>query len=168
MARIQCMTHSINAAKKEALMTINIRESNLARLQEDEAAAITAGFSPKPPIYALGTPVNEIGKRNFLASRQAFERLPFAKPAMQGLIDRIKGEMRLDTQVKVRDLRMNADGTVSRGNGGMFLSDYSFQQLLSRTACKEPRAAATSRLAGNCKISWCLLPSQRHVKKGVL
>ena len=42
----------------------------------DEAEAIAAGFSLEPPIYALGTVVNETGVENFKRSRLEFVAMP--------------------------------------------------------------------------------------------
>ena len=51
------------------------------RALADEAAARLAGFSLRPPIYALGTAVNATGVENFRQSRQAFESMAFATDA---------------------------------------------------------------------------------------
>jgi hypothetical protein len=40
-----------------------------ARATEDERVAKSVGFSPEPPVYQIGTVVNEIGVENFRASR---------------------------------------------------------------------------------------------------
>lgn len=112
------------------------------RLQAQEAAARAAGFAPKPPVFALGTRVVDVGAANFRRSRAEFERLPPAREALARLIDRVVCERRVDSDARVRDLIMEEDGTISRGGSPLALTETSFRQLLARTACPEPGAAA--------------------------
>ena len=121
----------------------NHSASDLERLQEDEAAAKAAGFAVAPPMYALGTPCISLGHENYRASRQQFEQLPLARPVIESLVQRILLEDRRDATVGVNSLVMLDNGQISRGNGGMALSEESLKQLMSRTACPEPGAAAT-------------------------
>ena len=124
-------------------MTLTIDPANLARLKEDEAAAIAAGFSPKPPIYALGTPVIQLGQDNFQRSRQDFEKLPRAGEALEMLVQRVRDENRQDVQTQLRSLSMDAEGFLSRGSGKLFMTPNSLKQVIARTDCTEPYAAAT-------------------------
>ena len=112
------------------------------RLMAQEAAARAMGFAPKPPLFALGTRVIDVGAENFRRSRQKFEQLPLAKVALARLIDRVLMEKRLDTDTRIRDLVMSEDGTIARGGAPLALTENSFRQLLARTACPEPGAAA--------------------------
>ncbi len=115
------------------------------RLKEQEEAARAAGFALRPPVYALGTRVIEVGADNFRRSRMEFNKLPHAKEALALLIARIAQERRQDTVVPVASLRMLDDGRIVREGGSMplLLGESAFRQLVNRTACPEPSAAAT-------------------------
>lgn len=84
----------------------------------------------------------DIGAENFRRSREAFEKLPLAKVVLARLIDRVLLERRQDTDARIRDLTMDPDGTIGRGGARLALTETSFRQLLARTACPEPGAAA--------------------------
>ena len=122
---------------------VDVDPEAVERLTEQEAAARAAGFSPAPPMYALGTRVLPIGADNFRRSRMEFDSLPRADVALAGLIDRVAREQRGDTIVHIPQLHMRDDGTITRGNGPMTLNDHGWKQLLARTTCSEPGAAAT-------------------------
>jgi len=93
-------------------------------------------------VFALGTRVVDVGAENFRRSRQEFERLPLASDALARLIARVKLERRIDTDTRIRDLVMDPTGTITRGGSPLALTETSFRQLLARTACPEPGAAA--------------------------
>jgi hypothetical protein len=59
-------------------------------------------------VYALGTAVNERGKRNFRQSRRDFESLPYANDACAALATQVEAERRHDVLIAARDLRMSA------------------------------------------------------------
>jgi len=125
-----------------------ITAENLERLTLQERLASANGFSLAPPIYALGTPVNETGQDNFKKSRQAFDNLPRAGTVFAPFLNRIAGEVRKDVTVQVNELRMINDGRIVRAGGDttktLFLDGArSLRGLLDRTDCPEPGAAAT-------------------------
>ena len=105
-----------------------------ARCVEDEAAARSAGFSPKPPIYTIGTMVIDAGVANAKASRQEFEALPFTDLACQKLADQVKAEKRTDHLIDVKDLRMLDDGTLQTPwNGALPMTERAFEGLCTFT-----------------------------------
>src|SRR5262249_56131791 len=68
------------------------RSPDTERALADEAAGIQAGFSLRPPIYAIGTAVNATGERNFRQSRRDCEALPFATDACAALAETVLPE----------------------------------------------------------------------------
>lgn len=125
-----------------------ITAENLERLTLQERLASANGFSLAPPIYALGTPVNETGVANFRKSRQEFESLPPAAIVFAPFLNRVASEVRRDVTVRVNELRMSADGRICRPANDptkmLFLDGArSLRGILERTACDEPGAAAT-------------------------
>lgn len=93
---------------------VDVSPEGAARAKADEDAARAAGFALPPPIYTLGTLVNETGIENFRRSRQEYDALPSAEGALADLAERIRKECRQDRLVKVRELRMGPDGTLAR------------------------------------------------------
>lgn len=81
-----------------------IKESRV-RIEADEAAARVAGFAPKPPLYAAGTPVNATGEHNYKVSRRKFEDLPSATMALKKLQNEIEQENRQDVFLPWNSLR---------------------------------------------------------------
>lgn len=115
------------------------------RLKAQEAAARASGFALKPPVFALGTRVLEVGAENFRRSRLDFDALPRAEDALGGLVARVVAERRRDVEVKVRELRMLDDGRIHREGHAvaLTLAPWAFRQLLDRSGFAEPGAAAT-------------------------
>ncbi len=121
----------------------NLDPRNLERLRLQERIAEEGGFSLQPPIFALGTPVNEIGRENFRKSRKDFEALPPARTVFRPFLERVAAEVRKDVVVPVNSVTMLEDGRITRGNGALLLDGTrTFRQLLERTPCEEPGAAA--------------------------
>jgi hypothetical protein len=126
--------------------TTTIDPTNLVRLQLQERIATASGFSLPAPLFALGTPVVDLGVENFRKSRSEFESLPPAADVFGRFVDRIAAERRKDVAVTVAEIRMNADGSLMRSYGGKTLlldGARSLRGLLDRTPCEEPGAAAT-------------------------
>jgi hypothetical protein len=94
-----------------------------ARAEEDEAAAVAAGWSLKPPVYAIGSKVNSTGVANFRASRQEHDSKASVAEACGGLIDLVEKEDRKDIVCKVPTLKMLDDGRVTRGGGPLQVSE---------------------------------------------
>ena len=65
-----------------------------ARALADEVNARKAGFSPKPPIYAIGSQVNATGVANFKKSRRTWDKLPFVPEGCTKLITQVASEGR--------------------------------------------------------------------------
>src|SRR5262249_44725834 len=93
------------------------------RALADEAAARAAGFSLRPPIYAIGTAVNATGVKNFRQSRRDLEALPFATDACADLASRVEGERRLDIVVDAPSLRMEPNGRLTSELGSLPISE---------------------------------------------
>lgn len=105
-----------------------------ARSDEGRLAMLDAGFSPAMPIYAAGTRVNETGVENASKSRLEWEKLPPAAEVCQRLMVQVAGEQRRDVVVdRVFNLRMTADGRITRGNASFPITESAFGSLLSRT-----------------------------------
>lgn len=94
-----------------------------ARAEADQADAEAAGWSLKPPVYAIGSRVNSTGVANFRASRQEHDDKASVGEACGKLIDLIKAEDRKDLVVKVPTLKMHDDGRISRGGGPLAVSE---------------------------------------------
>jgi len=89
-----------------------------ARATADEKAALESGFAVAPPIYAIGSRVNELGVGGFQASRQEWEDLPTAEEACEDLAERVRAEDRQDHLRDATGLTMLDDGRLKvNGNG---------------------------------------------------
>ena len=105
-----------------------------ARASADEALARSMGFSPKPPVYTIGTVVNEIGVDNARQSRKDFEALPFTDTACKDLADRVKSEKREDHLIDVDSLKMLSNGAlVVPWNGALPMTERGFEGLCTFT-----------------------------------
>jgi hypothetical protein len=94
-----------------------------ARAQADEADAVAAGWSLKPPVYDIGSRVNSTGVDNFRASRQEHDDKASVGDACGKLIDLVKAEDRRDLVVPVPSLKMLDDGRITRGGGPLAVSE---------------------------------------------
>jgi len=94
-----------------------------ARAEADQADAEAAGWSLKPPVYAIGSRVNSTGVANFRASRQDHDSKASVGEACGKLVDLIKAEDRKDLVVKVPTLKMLDDGRITRGGGPLAVSE---------------------------------------------
>ena len=88
---------------------------DVQRALDDEKLAREAGFAAKPQIFALGTPVNSLGRDNFRKSRQQVDDLPLTLAAMPALRNRVRAECRTIVEVPSNELRMLDDGRITRG-----------------------------------------------------
>lgn len=98
-----------------------------ARAIADEAAARKAGFSPKPPIYTIGSQVNSTGVANFQKSRSTWDKLPSVPEACNKLIETIANEKREDLVVAAADLAVTAEGKLTRGGGTLTLTEKAIE-----------------------------------------
>ena len=104
----------------------------LARQAEVDAALRALGIAPTPPVYAAGSVVHPVGVDNFRISRQEWSALPTVDEGVAAVVERIRAEKRKDILVKVTDLRMNDDGTITRGTGDLGVERNALRQLLAR------------------------------------
>lgn len=94
------------------------------------------GFAPKPPVYAVGSRVNEWGVRNAETSRREYDALPLVKQSCDQLIQVVAGEKRQDVPCdRLNEVRMRDDGRLVRAPGadGVTLTEQAFGGFLSRT-----------------------------------
>jgi hypothetical protein len=106
-----------------------VSELGAERATADEIAATAAGFSVKPPIYEIGSLVNEWGVDNFKASREEFEAMPTAAEACGKLAAQVALEKREDLIVNVDSIRMLQDGRITRGGGKLDVSERALTGL---------------------------------------
>lgn len=111
-----------------------VDDEAVARLTADEATARAAGFALEPPVYALGTLVNETGARNFRASRAEFEALPYAVDALDALRVQVAAEDRQDLLVPVKSLGMADDGRLDTPIGLLPFAEPAFERFASAIA----------------------------------
>lgn len=88
-----------------------------ARATADELQAKKLGFSPKPPVYEIGTTVNSIGVENFRRSRADWSKLPALPELAKTFTDRIALERRSDVKIAAPFMRANRHGQI-----GLFTS----------------------------------------------
>lgn len=84
-----------------------------ARAKADEVLAKSLGFSPKPPVYEIGTVVNSLGVDNFRRSRTDWEALPSIPELVRGFSKRIEAEKRDDKLVKAPTINVEDDGRIT-------------------------------------------------------
>ncbi len=110
-------------------------EEGKARSDRDRLEAKLNGFSPKPPVYAAGSRVNEIGVRNAESSRKEYDALPTVKNACASLVHVVGQEQRRDVVVeRVSNIRMTGEGRiVNQSTTGIALDERAFGGFLSRT-----------------------------------
>jgi hypothetical protein len=94
------------------------------RAAADEALARSLGFSPKPPVFEIGTTVNSIGVENFKRSRQDWAQQPALPELAKSFTDRIAAEQREDSVVTAMDLRAHPDGRLGLYAGDTLKSDW--------------------------------------------
>lgn len=120
-----------------------INPEDLKRVETEEDIAVKAGFALQAPIYALGTPVNEVGEENYRASRRDFEKLPAFKRLVKDALAQIENEKRADGHGKLSDLKMVQDGTIEVPNqrAPLHISKRAFEQMLYRAGM--PKGSAS-------------------------
>ena len=122
------------ASVPEIVRGVTISGTGAERAMADEAAAKAAGFSPRPPIYTIGTTVLGVGVENARIKRAAFEALPFVDDGCNALAARIATETRVDHLVHAADLSMLDDGRlVTPWNGALTMTERAFDGLCAFT-----------------------------------
>lgn len=108
-----------------------ISQAGAERAKADEVAATEAGFSVKPPVYQIGSLVNQTGVDNFRAARAEWEAMPLAHEVCGRLADQIRSEDRSDLVVPLSQLAMLDDGRLSRGQGALPLTRRALDGLVT-------------------------------------
>jgi hypothetical protein len=106
--------------------------SNKQRAEDDEMLALTNGFSPKPPVFELGTPVNNWGVDNARKSRKNWEELPLAQDDCVSYIDIINSEDRQDISYELNKFRMNEVGAID-GPTMYVPTEFALSSLVQKT-----------------------------------
>ena len=101
-----------------------------ARATADELVAKSLGFSPKPPVFEIGTVVNSTGVENFRRSRTEWEAMPSLPELARSFTDRITAERREDKLVEATSLKLLPNGRITRDNaGGLLVSERAMDGL---------------------------------------
>lgn len=108
-----------------------VLEEGAARAKRDEEAAEKAGFSVAPPVYEIGSQVNEIGAENFRQSRKDFEAMPTAEEACERLSEQVQEENRRDRKVRLPGLTMLGNGKIQYGPEEWPITERGFLNLAS-------------------------------------
>lgn len=83
------------------------------RAARDAQLAVDNGFVLRPPVYSLGTTVNETGVENAARSQREHKAKPWAQDVCAELIEVVAAEKRVDLPaVRLSDLRMDSEGQV--------------------------------------------------------
>jgi hypothetical protein len=125
-----------------------------ARITGQEDLALTAGFAPKPPLYAAGTRVIDVGVENARREQIEHDEKPLAKTLAGDLVRVVRAEDRRDVpQQAVADLRMTKAGMIvlpggEPGRGGAMatgepgrgerlpMDPRAFASLMGRMPCR--------------------------------
>lgn len=109
-----------------------INEQDLGRAETDEYYAKLNGFSPKPPIYKLGTPINSWGVSNLKNSRKHWEELPLTIDDCEQHIDLIDKENRHDDLYNLNEFQMSINGFLD-GPTELVPTPWALNQILLRS-----------------------------------
>lgn len=124
-----------------SISTINDTAAQRILVHDEEARK--AGFSPAVPYFAIGTRLVQAGMDAFRQSRLAYDRMPSAETALEGLITTVQAEKRQDFDVAAGDLHMLEDGRLWVKNGindAVSMTPHAFLQLCGRLADKNEHA----------------------------
>lgn len=121
----------------------SVSASGKARAERDEKLALENGFAPKPPIYAIGTRVNELGVENATRSQNEHAAKPWAQDAMSQLAVEVKAESRMDLpSLRLADLRMTTSGRIALpkehpvfAGASIVINPKMFGSLMGRFPC---------------------------------
>jgi len=136
--------------------------SELAReriARQDESLA-KAGFSVRPPIYAPGTRVVELGDENFRIERERVENLPRFPDAAECVVRAIEAENREDIEVPASSVKMLESGELLVEGTSLELERPAFQQLA--TLCSFGSGA--KYLAEHCPADLRAMNVNRQLK----
>jgi len=92
----------------------------------DDAAARTAGFSPKRPLYSRGTMVIGLGVENAREKRADHDAMPNVGDAVGGFLSDFAKEERRDVNIEKPAVRMDKDGRLAIYNERLPVSERAF------------------------------------------
>jgi hypothetical protein len=92
--------------------TVMAYQPTMAETQQGWAVA--NGYAPARPYFALGTKLIDVGEGALRASRAQVDALPGVSEGLGALAREVDRENRKDFTVRLRDLRMNPDGSMQR------------------------------------------------------
>ena len=95
----------------------DISDTGRDRAQGDEDLAVASGFAPQPPLYAIGTRINQVGVANLKRSRVDFDNLPSVQSAMNALAAKVQSEDRQDIKVDLTAVTMTDSGNLKLEDG---------------------------------------------------
>lgn len=107
------------------------------RATADQHAAEEQGFSVKPPIYAIGTRVVQLGVDNARAMQVEHDKKPLAQDVAKHLVRLVQAEQRIDLPAQLtRNLRLQDTGALALPDGReLKLDQDGFCSLLTRLPC---------------------------------
>lgn len=128
---------------KEQTQAGEVSLSGRLRAQSDELTALDNGFSPKPPIYSIGTRVVEAGVKNARHAQIEHKEKPSAISVANQLVEQVLSERRQDTPaLPTGQLRMDKHGQIVlpkdniAGKGARFaMTKRAFDSVFSRFPC---------------------------------
>jgi hypothetical protein len=143
---------SDDAAREAALIakrdssswgTAGVSALGAERATRDATTLTALGFTVPPPLFAVGSLVNQTGVENAKRKRLAFEALPALKPALYDFRAKILSENRRDIVVDAPEkVRLRDNGELMLPSGECFVFDEaSFEQFAKRLAL--PKGAGT-------------------------
>ena len=119
-----------------------------ARVEGDYAYLSSLGMAQRPPFYAAGSVIIEVGRQNLVESYLSHQNMPRTVDALTTVGSMVAAEQRQDVTSRGAVLRMSGDGAI----GSMALDreyvqeDQAFGQLVSLHASELPRAGAVMSL----------------------
>jgi len=108
---------------------MRVNEDSRVRIESDEKAAIAAGFAPKPPLFAAGTPVIQLGNDNFQRSRQDFDALPGVDEAFGEAEAVVEREDRGDLHVPYNVMNFTDEAKLRIGGHDFAFEKHACDQL---------------------------------------
>jgi hypothetical protein len=107
--------------------------------QLDALATIHLGLAKHTTFFAPGTKLLDIGHDTFRTYEKLWADSAPIEDAASEVAARIDTEKRLDVVLDARTLKMNPDGSITRGAASMFLEPRGFEQLVQRLNDVFPR-----------------------------
>jgi hypothetical protein len=111
-----------------------------ARNAQHMAALDAMGFALPKPFFAVGTPLAQSGKDKFRALATDHAQKPLIEEAANDAAKAITAERRTDFVVALRDIRITADGQITRGKGSIPLEPAAWDTLVGMASTVLPSA----------------------------